>query len=76
MAGCDKADRQRKSAGNIAYKASNRREINKKRKQARAAKFEAKKAAQWSAQPLKNVKRGTARALRRRDKQLAYTGAV
>lgn len=76
MAGCAKADRNRKSAANTAYKASNRREVNKKRKQARAAKFAAKKAAQWSAQPLKNPRRGTARALRRKDKQLAYTGAV
>lgn len=36
MAGCDKADRNRKSKSGIAYKASNRREINKVRKMKRA----------------------------------------
>jgi hypothetical protein len=36
MAGCDKADRNRKSASNVAYKAGNRQEVNKRRKMLKA----------------------------------------
>jgi len=36
MAGCDKADRNRKSAHNVAYKAGNRQEVNKRRKMVKA----------------------------------------
>lgn len=36
MAGCDKADRNRKSQHNVAYKATNKRDVNKRRKMLRA----------------------------------------
>lgn len=72
MAGCAKADRNRKSAQNAVYKATNRQEINKKRRQARAAKQAEKKAKKWALVPLKNPRRGSARFLRRKDLQLAY----
>ena len=36
MAGCAKADRSRKSAHNVAYKGTNKREVNKRRKMLKA----------------------------------------
>ena len=57
MAGCDKADRNRKSAGNVAYKAGKRDQVNAARKQARHGKKNAAKKL--------NVPRGTNRAIRR-----------
>lgn len=57
MSGCTKADRNRKSASNIAYKNANRAEVNRQKRIASAK-------AQSVPKNMK-VPRGTARALRR-----------
>ena len=60
MAGCAKADRQRKSAGNITYIATKKLEINRKRKALRTVEHNRSIATKGG-----NVPHGTARALRR-----------
>jgi hypothetical protein len=54
-----KADRKRKGAANIRYKAEGRHDVNKKRKMAKHAKMVASKKEELS------IPRGTARAMRR-----------
>ncbi|CAB4217325.1 hypothetical protein UFOVP1590_39 [uncultured Caudovirales phage] len=61
MAGCDKADRNRKSAHNVAYKASNKLAINKARK--------LKKHLKNCANKVLKVIKGSARAIKRANKQ-------
>jgi hypothetical protein len=56
-AGCTKADRNRKSAANTAYKAGKRDDVNAKRRQ--------KKHAAQCVGKMLNVPRGTARKARR-----------
>ena len=43
MAGCKKADRNRKSVQNTVYKNGNKKEVNKRRKMAKDEKRQAKK---------------------------------
>ncbi len=66
MAGCEKADRNRKSAANAAYKGGNRQQVNKEKR----AKREARKAAKLAAKRIERAAkqkpmRGDARRKRR-----------
>lgn len=60
MAGCKKADRNRKSSHNMAYKAQKRDELNKKRRMAKDRKFR-----EWKKANPPKVAKGSARAARR-----------
>ena len=70
--GCTKADRNRNSAANAAYKSGNRQSVNRDKRIKRNDKQMEKAAKKWAT--TKRVARGTARHKRRKALQLAYVG--